>query len=69
MLAHSGVTDALIMFGTDHMEPPPDTSTAIAYADKVLGDTHVVHSTLPKYVAAVQADIKKQKLALPVVIG
>ena len=24
------------MYGTDHMEPPPDTSKAIAYADKNL---------------------------------
>ena len=69
LLAHSAVSDALIMFGTDHMEPPPETSKAIAYADKALGETHVVHSTLPKYVAAVQADIKKQKLSLPVITG
>ncbi len=57
------------MYGTDHMEPPPGTSKAIAYADKMLEDTHVIHSTLPKFVAALQADIKKHKLALPTVTG
>jgi mannosylglycerate hydrolase len=67
--AHSGVSDYLIMYGTDHMEPPPDTSKAITYADKVLKETHVVHSTLPKFVAAVQVDIKRQKLSLPTVTG
>jgi alpha-mannosidase len=67
--AHSAVSDYLIMFGTDHMEPPPDTSKAIAYADKMLKETHVIHSTLPEFVASLQAYIKKQKLVLPTVTG
>jgi len=66
---HSAVSDFLIMFGTDHMEPPVNTATAIAYADKMLPETRVIHSTLPQFVEAVQADIKKQKLALPTVTG
>ena len=69
LAAHSGVSDYLIMYGTDHMEPPRNTSRAIAYADKKLRDTHAIHSTLPKFVAAIQADIKKQKLTLPTVTG
>jgi mannosylglycerate hydrolase len=69
LAAHSTVSDYLIMYGNDHMEPPPGTSWAITYANKVLKDTHVVHSTLPKFVAAIQADIRKQKLVLPTVIG
>ena len=69
LAAHSAVSDYLIMLGTDHMEPSPGTSKAIAYADKALKDTHVVHSTLPKFIAALQADIQKQKLTLPIVTG
>src|SRR5512136_1886758 len=46
LAAHSAVSDYLVMFGTDHMEPPPGTSNAIAYAKKTLNDTHVIHSTL-----------------------
>lgn len=69
LTAHSNVAEALIMFGTDHMEPPVDTSPAIAYADQALGETRVIHSTLPRFVAAVQEAIKRQKLELPTVIG
>ena len=69
LAAHSAVTDYLIMFGTDHMEPPANTSAAIAFANKTLPDTSVIHSTLPQFVAAIQADIKKQKLVLPTVTG
>ncbi len=65
----SATSDLLIMFGTDHMEPPRNTSEAIAYADEMLPDTHVIHSTLPQYIAAVSATINKLKIELPTVIG
>ncbi len=69
LAAHSGVSDYLIMYGTDHMEPPPGTSTAIANADRMLAETHVFHSTLPKFVATIRVDIRKHKLSLPTVTG
>ena len=69
LAAVSAASDLLIMYGTDHMEPPPNTSEAIAYADEMLRDTHVLHSTLPQYVRAIQTSIKKQKLELPTIIG
>lgn len=69
LAAHSVVQDFLVMYGTDHMEPPPGTSNAIRYAGRVLEETHVLHSTLPKFVAALQADIAQQKLVLPTVTG
>jgi alpha-mannosidase len=56
----STTSDQLIMYGTDHMEPPRNTSEAIGYADEMLRDTHVIHSTLPDYVAAVKTAIEKQ---------
>ena len=65
----SPISDLLVMYGTDHMEPPPKTSEAIAYADEMLRNTHVIHSTLPQYVAAVQASLKKQKVELPTFVG
>jgi mannosylglycerate hydrolase len=66
---HSVAMDYLIMFGTDHMEPPPNTSNAIAYANKNLPDTRVIHSTLPDFVVALRAFLGKNKAALPVVTG
>ena len=67
--AHSAVSDFLIMYGTDHMEPPVNTSSALSKANKILKDTHVIHSTLPNFVAALKADIQKNKLILPVFSG
>jgi len=69
LAAVSATSDLLIMYGTDHMEPPRNTSEAIAYADEMLRNTHVIHSTLPQYVAAIQASIKKQKMELPTIVG
>jgi mannosylglycerate hydrolase len=65
----STTSNQLIMYGTDHMEPPRNTSKAIAYADEMLRDTRVIHSTLPAYVDAVQTAIRKQKTELPTVSG
>ena len=67
LAAHSAAHDYLIMFGTDHMQPPRNSSTAITYADKMLKDTRVLHSTLPAYVAALQETLNPEDL--PVVKG
>ncbi len=65
----SAVSNYLIMFGVDHMEPPRATSKAIAYSNAAMRDTRVVHSTLPAYVKAVKTQITKRKLDLPVYCG
>lgn len=65
----SKTSDFLVMYGTDHMEPPPNTSEAIAYADEMLKDSHVIHSTMQQYVAAVSATIRKHNIELPTVVG
>lgn len=65
----SKTIDLLILYGTDHMEPPRNTSEAIAYADEMLRDTRVIHSTMQHYVSAVTSAINKQKIELPTVIG
>jgi len=59
---HSAADDYLIMLGNDHMEPPVNTSSAIAYADRHLKDIQVIHSTLPKYLKAIRMVIKKADL-------
>ncbi len=69
LAAHSALSDYLIMFGTDHMEPPRETSRAIAYANAALRGTKVIHTTLPRYVTAIQTRIAKEKIQLPVYRG
>ncbi|MFZ5858483.1 MAG: alpha-mannosidase [Chloroflexota bacterium] len=65
---HSAADDLLIMFGTDHMEPPAETSKAIKAANKGLKGYRLVHSTLPKYLAAVKSKVAGQK-SVPTVTG
>jgi len=64
---HSAASDLLIMFGTDHMEPSPQTSSTIAYADSALSDVKVIHSTLPDYISSVRASIQGE--LMPVIKG
>jgi alpha-mannosidase len=49
LAAASATSNFLSMFGTDHMQPPPNISQAIEYADEMLRDMQVVHSSLPQY--------------------
>jgi alpha-mannosidase len=69
LAAHSAMVDYLIMLGTDHMEPSPHTSAAIAYADEHLPDTQVIHSTLPRYVQRIADQILELEKDLPTVRG
>ena len=66
---HSIAEDHLIMLGTDHMEPSPHTSQAIAFADAQLSDTRVLHSTLPEYIQAVSHHMDKLDVSIPTVRG
>ncbi len=52
----------LFMHGTDHMEPPVPTSSAIAATHGKLDGDELIHSTLGKFVLAVQAELKKKPL-------
>jgi alpha-mannosidase len=57
------------MQGTDHMQPRPDLPSLLHAADEALAD-QVVHSTLPAYLAAVQAELGDDGLeTLPHVHG
>jgi mannosylglycerate hydrolase len=69
LAAHSAAEDYLVMLGTDHMEPSPDTSKAIKVANQQLKDYHVIHSTIPAYRAAIQAKIVNRKSEIPTVVG
>ncbi len=57
------------MLGTDHMEPSPYTSGALAYANGRLSDLLLVHSTLPDYVARVNDQVAALPSDLPVLTG
>ena len=63
LLPHSSSNrHVLLMHGTDHMEPPPDTSKAIAFTQGKLDGDELVHSTLPDYLTAIQASLKREYL-------
>ena len=64
---HSAANDLLIMLGTDHMQPARTTSDNIAYANKTLENTQVLHSTLERYFTAIQSLSQAQDL--PVLTG
>jgi len=67
---HSGANDLLVMYGTDHMEPPRETSKAIKSVNKQIGRQYrVIHSTLPKYLSAIRSKSVNQKSKIPVVVG
>jgi alpha-mannosidase len=59
---HSAASDLLIMLGTDHMQPPPNTSRNLAYADHNLPDTRVLHSTLERYFEALKPALDQAQL-------
>jgi len=69
LLAHSAINEYLIMLGTDHMEPPTQTSQVIDYANDHLSDIQVLHSTLPEYIKNAREEIKNLDEPLPVVKG
>ncbi|MBI5934298.1 MAG: hypothetical protein HY867_11370 [Chloroflexi bacterium] len=65
---HSYTNDLLVMYGTDHMEPPRETGKAVKAANKGLKGYRLVHSTLPKYLAAVKSKVEDQK-SVPTITG
>ncbi len=59
----------LAMQGTDHMRPRADLSRLLAAAGARLENTRVVHSTLPRYLAAVRDELGGRESRLPVIGG
>ena len=51
------------------MEPSPYTSAAIAYANKNLDGTRVIHSTLPAYIQRISDSIAQLETPIPTVRG
>lgn len=67
---HQNTSHFLMMRGTDHYEPRQNTPAAIAeYNTKTKKDRQALHSTLPAYFAAVSAEIARENLTLPVIVG
>ncbi len=69
MLAEHSISGEhlLLMHGTDHMEPPADTTAAIGSTRGKLEGAKLIHSTLPDYLASVRASLKGKEL--PVMKG
>jgi len=61
---HTAGQDLILMHGVDHLEPQPETSAALAYAEGKLEDARVVHSTLPAYFEQVRRSMDLGKLAV-----
>jgi mannosylglycerate hydrolase len=66
---YATTSHVLAMQGTDHMRPRPDIPRLLAAADARLEDTHVVHSTLPRYLAAVRDELGEGVSHLPSIAG
>jgi alpha-mannosidase len=76
LLPYCATSHILLMQGTDHMFPQAETSTAVAYANRNLESDTLIHSTLPAYLAAIQAEIdsaenssNKKALEIPTITG
>ncbi len=67
LLPHTHADDLLLLQGTDHMEPPPDTPQAIAFAEGKLDGDRLVHSTLQEYMSALQ--VASRRYQFPVIRG
>jgi mannosylglycerate hydrolase len=59
----------LLMQGTDHLSPIPETPSRIAYANEVLDSSIVVHSSLPEYLKEVRDYLESSGLEIPVIKG
>jgi alpha-mannosidase len=64
---HSAGSHLLLMFGTDHMEPPAATVRAVEAARGQLDGDELAHSSLADYITAIQASLDPR--SLPVVRG
>jgi mannosylglycerate hydrolase len=67
LIPYSNSSHLLLMHGSDHTQPPPDISTAIASTRGALGGDNLIHSTLQNYLTAVQASV--QQTQIPTVFG
>jgi mannosylglycerate hydrolase len=69
LLPHTATEQILLMYGTDHMEPQPLTTAGLSYCQGRLDGDIIVYSTLPAYLEAVQADLRRQGVEVPIVTG
>jgi len=69
LVPYATTSHILAMQGTDHMRPRPDIPRLLTAADARLEDTHVVHSTLPRYLAAVRNELGERVCQLPSIDG
>lgn len=66
---HSAGSHLLLMLGMDHMEPSPETAQAVRAFRSPRDREVLVHSSLPKYLAAIQDELARRERQVPVVRG
>jgi mannosylglycerate hydrolase len=59
----------LLMQGTDHMAPLPETPSLIDYGNEYLNRTKIIHSSLPKYLKGISDYINNNNLEIPTITG
>jgi mannosylglycerate hydrolase len=59
----------LLMHGTDHMAPLPETPAAMSRANETWDKTEVVHSSLPEYIRSIRSYLDRHGLVVPLVKG
>lgn len=69
LLPHTRFGHVLIMHGTDHMEPIPETPGVIDYINQQIPGDRLVHSTIPVYLACVHAQLDQDPTVIPTVKG
>ena len=69
LVPHSAAGHVALMYGTDHMQPAPETSTALAFTARRLKGDRLVHSTLPAYVGGIRRALGARMAGLQVIEG
>ncbi len=62
-------THLLLMNGTDHQEPIPETPACIEYTNQQMNEDHIIQSTLPDYFSQLNNEIAQLNLSIPIIKG
>ncbi len=69
LVPHAGGGPILLMQGTDHMEPRPEITSALALLNRALPEYSFEHSTLPRYLEDLQKWLNASHHDIPSIKG
>ena len=69
LVPHTGGGPILLMQGTDHIEPRPEITSALAFLNQALPEYSFEHSTLPRYFADLQKWWNASNHDIPIIKG